>query len=76
MKLKSTILLLFLLSLQSVYAQYVRKTDLPAIYIETFDGRNIYSKQEYKYCKLYYVDEIDNVISYDSVSIRGRGNST
>lgn len=76
MKLKSTILLLFLLSLQSVYAQYIRKTDLPAIYIETFDGRNIYSKQEYKYCKLYYVDEIDNVISYDSVSIRGRGNST
>ena len=76
MKLKSTLLLLFLFTLQSVYAQYVRKTDLPTIYIETFDGRNIYSKQEYKYCKLHYVDENNNVTSYDSVSIRGRGNST
>lgn len=77
MKLKSTILLfVFTMTLQTVFAQYVRMTDLPTIYIETFDGYGIYSKEYYKYCKLHYVDEADNVTSYDSVSIRGRGNST
>ena len=57
-------------------AQYTRKTDLPTVYIETFDGRSITSKDVYKYCRLHYVDEDDQLTSYDSVSIRGRGNST
>ena len=61
---------------QSIHAQYVRKTNLPTVYIETFDGGSITSKDEYKYCRLHYVDEQDAVTSYDSVSIRGRGNST
>ena len=57
-------------------AQYTRMTDLPTVYIETFDGRSITSKDVYKYCRLHYVDEDDQLTSYDSVSIRGRGNST
>lgn len=60
----------------SLTAQYTRQTDLPAIYIETFDGAGITSKETYKYCRLHYVDEAGTVTSYDSVSIRGRGNST
>ncbi len=59
-----------------VKAQYVKKSDLPAIYLETFDGNDISSKEVYKYCRLHYVDEEGTVTHYDSVSIRGRGNST
>ena len=61
---------------QPLCAQYTRMTDLPTLYIETFDGQSITSKTVYKYCRLHYVDEQDQVTSYDSVSIRGRGNST
>lgn len=61
---------------QPLCAQYTRMTDLPTLYIETFDGQSITSKTVYKYCRLHYVDEQDLVTSYDSVSIRGRGNST
>lgn len=57
-------------------AQYTRKTNLPAVYIETFDRAPVTSKDFYKYCRLYYVDENDQLTAYDSVSIRGRGNST
>lgn len=70
-----TLFLMLSLTLGS-YAQYKLKTDLPAIYIETFDGMSITSKDVYKYCKLHYVEESGLVTSYDSVSIRGRGNST
>jgi hypothetical protein len=55
---------------------YALKTDLPTVYVETFDGKGITSKEVYKYCKLHYVDEDGLVTHYDSVSIRGRGNST
>ena len=57
-------------------AQFTRLTNLPAVYINTFDGGGIVSKTDYKYCRLRYVDETDVVTLYDSVSIRGRGNST
>ncbi len=67
---------LLTLSLLPALAQYVKKTDLPTVYIETFDGKTISSKEVYKYCRLHYVDESGYVTSYDSVSIRGRGNST
>ena len=70
------ILLICLLTAQQASAQYTQKTDLPTIYIETFDGNGIYSKEIYEYCRLHYVDETGTVTSYDSVSIRGRGNST
>lgn len=74
---KLVFLLLVGLMMASVAeAQYVQKTDLPTIYIETFDGYGITSKDVYKYCRLHYVDEAGQVTSYDSVSIRGRGNST
>ncbi|UKK54887.1 CotH kinase family protein [Prevotella sp. E2-28] len=70
------ILFFYLLTVLPVCAQYVQKTDLPTIYLETFDGNGIYSKDVYEYCRLHYVDETGTVTSYDSVSIRGRGNST
>lgn len=77
MKSKALHIIIVLFSIVvSASAQYEQKTDLPAIYIETFDGNGIYSKDVYEYCRLHYVDETGTVTSYDSVSIRGRGNST
>lgn len=55
---------------------YVRLTNLPHVYVNTFDGKSISSKTTYKYATMVYVDEEDNVITYDSMEIRGRGNST
>lgn len=55
---------------------YVRLTNLPHIYINTFTGADIYSKTSYVYARMRYVDEEDNVTLYDSLQIRGRGNST
>lgn len=73
-RLPLTLILLTLTIIAS--AQYKRYTNLPAIYIETFDGRSITSKTVEKYARLIYVDEEDVVTEYDSVAIRGRGNST
>ncbi len=56
--------------------QYRRMTNLPTVYIHTLDGLGITSKTTYKYARLAYVDERDSVTVYDSVQIRGRGNST
>jgi hypothetical protein len=70
------LLLTVLVGMGAANAQYTNQTDLPTIYIETFDGNGIYSKEVYEYCKLHYVDEQGYVTEYDSVSIRGRGNST
>ena len=53
-----------------------RLTNLPHVYINTFDGYGIYSKTEYVYARMWYVDEEDNVQFYDSLMIRGRGNAT
>lgn len=61
----------------SVQAQtYVRKTNLPHIYIETENGASIQSKDVYVYATMYYVDENDVVTQYDDMEIRLRGNST
>ena len=76
MKLRFALLLVFMMTMQIVCAQYTQMTDLPTIYIDTYDGWGIYSKETYKYCQLHYVDETGQVTAYDSVSIRGRGNST
>lgn len=72
------VLVLLLLHFLSAQAQgpYSRITNLPSVYVSTFDGYGITSKTTYKYCKLIYVDEQDQVTHYDSVEIRGRGNST
>lgn len=54
----------------------VRLTNLPHIYIETFNGRSITSKTSSVLARMWYVDENDVVTEYDSMEIRGRGNST
>ena len=53
-----------------------RLTNLPHVYIDTFNGRNISSKTTYVYARMWYVDENDNVTFFDSLEIRGRGNAT
>ena len=50
-------------------------TNLPTIYINTYDGYNITSKDSYKYANLWRVDG-ETIERYDSMKIRGRGNST
>ncbi len=57
-------------------AQHQRLTNLPHVYINTFTGNDIYSKTEYVFARMWYVDETDQVEYYDSLAIRGRGNST
>lgn len=71
------IILLYCLPLCMVAQNpYSRYTNLPTVYINTYDGYGITSKTTYKYCTLTYIDENDSVIVRDSVEIRGRGNST
>ncbi|MBR4337624.1 MAG: CotH kinase family protein [Bacteroidaceae bacterium] len=56
-------------------ADYVQLTNLPTLYVETFNGRSITTRSAYVLCRLTYVED-DETIVYDSVEIRGRGNST
>ena len=71
------LLVLFLLALPKVAAEdFTRLSNLPAIYINTFDHCPITSKTDYVYATMHYVDENDNLTTYDSLQIRGRGNST
>lgn len=56
-------------------AQYTQLTDLPSVYINTFNNRSITSKTTYILSTLTWVEGEDCVV-YDSVEIRGRGNST
>ena len=56
-------------------AQYTQMTNLPTVYIDTYNKRSITSKTSYIFSTLTYVDE-DGAVTYDSVQIRGRGNST
>lgn len=50
-------------------------TNIPTMRIETFDGQDIVSKTDYKLARISMTDETGTVV-YDSVSIRGRGNSS
>lgn len=68
-------LLLFFSMLVSAQT-YQRKTNLPTVYIETFNRQAITSKSVYIYATMHYVDEQDSITRYDSLQIRGRGNST
>lgn len=56
-------------------AQYDQLTNIPTIYIETFGNKSVTSKTTYVYATLTYVDG-SNIVQYDSLQIRGRGNST
>lgn len=56
--------------------EHHRLTNLPHVYIETFSGQDVTSKETQVLSRLWYVDEQDQVAFYDSVNIRGRGNAT
>ena len=56
--------------------EHVRLTNLPHVYINTFSGKAITSKTTYVLARMWIVDEGDSVAFYDSLEIRGRGNST
>jgi len=69
---------LYILSLQAdgiSLEKYKQLTKIPTVYVETFDGGDITSETEYKFCRLIRVDN-GNVEFFDSVSIRGRGNAS
>ena len=69
--------LLLTLCAMAVSAQtYERKTNLPCIYINTEGNKAISSTETYSYATMVYVDENDGQTTYDSLQIRGRGNST
>lgn len=80
MKRLRAILVLFsllpLLAARDAYAQdVVQLSNLPTLYIDTYDGGAITSKSTYKWAKMWRVDG-DSIAYYDSLQIRGRGNST
>ena len=56
-------------------SQYVQKTNIPTIYIDTYNNQSVTSKTEYIYATMVYVSGTDT-LRYDSMKIRGRGNST
>lgn len=56
-------------------AQYTQLTNIPTIYIETFNKQAVTSKSTYIYATLTYIDG-NTMMQYDSLQIRGRGNST
>ncbi|MBR5456584.1 MAG: CotH kinase family protein [Bacteroidaceae bacterium] len=55
--------------------EYVQKTNIPTIYIETDGSEPVTSKTEYIKATMIYVSGADTV-RYNSMKIRGRGNST
>lgn len=58
------------------WAQWQQISNLPTIHIETFNNAPIMSKDVYIYANIHYVNEEGHLQEYDSVQIRGRGNST
>ncbi|MBR5964081.1 MAG: CotH kinase family protein [Bacteroidaceae bacterium] len=59
----------------ATFAQLTQMTNLPTVYVDTYSGRNITSKSTYVLCTLTWLDG-EECVTYDSVEIRGRGNST
>ena len=76
MKRRLVTIISLLLVVVSSYGQWSLKTNLPALYINTFDGRNITSKTYYVNAQLVYMEESSHVMKWDTIEIRGRGNST
>ena len=70
------LLLIFIMMPLCSFAQWNKISDLPVIYIETFDNVPITSKDYYVYANIHYLNEEGHIQDYDSVEIRGRGNST
>jgi len=70
------LLLIFIMMPLCSFAQWNQISDLPVIYIETFDNVPITSKDYYVYANIHYLNEEGHIQDYDSVEIRGRGNST
>lgn len=54
---------------------YKQKTTLPTLYIETFDQKDVTDHDNYKYCRIVMINGADTT-HFDSVRIRGRGNTT
>ena len=54
---------------------FVQFSNLPTLYINTYDGKAITSKTNYSLATMWRV-EGDSIAVYDSLQIRGRGNST
>ena len=50
-------------------------SDLPSLYINTYDGDGIDSKESWEYAKMWRLEK-GTVEVFDSLMIRGRGNST
>lgn len=68
--------LLFIAAVGSAPAQqYKQLTDVPTVYIETENGQNITSKENYLKCTFTMVDG-DNITRIENTQIRGRGNSS
>ena len=78
MKRKALAILFLFTALVASAQTYVRKTNLPTVYINTFGNVPITSKETYVYATMHYVDENDAVTAYDSLQIRGtvQGNTT
>ena len=74
MKRLSTLLFTCIMAIASM-AQYTQLTNIPTIYIETFNKQSVTSKTTYIYATLTYIDA-NTMVQYDSLQIRGRGNST
>jgi hypothetical protein len=55
--------------------QYQQLTDVPTVYIETENGQNITSKEDYLKCTFTMVDGTDT-LRLENTQIRGRGNSS
>lgn len=72
---KLLVCIALLLGCQPVNAQYRQLTNLPTLYVETEGQQPIASKEHYVRCRLTVADE-GHLTVYDSVLIRGRGNST
>jgi hypothetical protein len=65
-----------LLTVGALAQDHKRLTNLPHLYVNTFTGNPIVSKTQQVLARMWLVDEQDVVTFYDSISIRGRGNST
>ena len=76
MKIRLVTIICLLLVVVSSYGQWSLKTNLPTLYINTFDGRSITSKTNYVNAQLVYMDESSHITKWDTIQIRGRGNST
>lgn len=70
------ICVIVLFAVGAMAQNHKRLTNLPHLYVNTFTGKSVVSKTEQVWARMWLVDEQDVVTFYDSISIRGRGNST